>query len=59
MSKTKKERRTFELSGLDLVKNRQPLTSWSVARLFYGVPRWAKYAMRKVDGGILFSDKPL
>lgn len=49
----------FEVSERELVVNRQPLDSWEVAHLFYGVPRWAKYAMRKVTGGILFSNKPL
>ena len=44
----KSKRRIFELSEFDLIKNRQPLNSWAAARLFYGVPRWAKYMWRDI-----------
>lgn len=48
----------FRLSELDLVTKKQPLDSWAVAHLFYGVPRWAKYAWQDIkNGGIIFANK--
>jgi hypothetical protein len=58
--RNKSKIKTFKVSELELVTCRQALNTWSAARLFYGVPRWAKWVMKDIAfGGLIFSNKPL
>jgi hypothetical protein len=52
-------KKEFRVKGVDIIKNRQPLDSFAVAHLFYGVPRNMN-AYRQEPGSndvIFFEDK--
>lgn len=60
--KTNKTRsvKKFVLSGREVVTNKHQAQSWAELRLFYGVPRWAKYWHRNpYNDDIVFTDKLL
>ena len=52
--------RRFVVTERELVTNKQPLDSWITARLFYGVPQWAKWVHKETStGNLIFTDKKL
>lgn len=54
-SEVKKE---YRLSEGEIVTQTQPLNSWEVAHLFYGVPKDMTYYRRDlITGDIIFSNK--